>query len=206
MASDFVEHGYNIRHTLKLITSSTTYARTARSLPGNQSDERFYSHALARPLPPAVLADALADVTGVADRYGELPLGTRAVTLFDPKIPSQALDILGRCSREESCETTAATVSSGGLARKLHFVNGPLINRKITAAGGRLAKLIAASQSPDDIVEEFYLRALGRTPSDAERTFWRREFTAAKTDQHRREMLEDFLWSLLTSRGFVTNH
>ena len=60
----------------------------------------IYSHALSRPLGPEVLADALADVTGVADRYGDLPDGTRAVALVDPAVPSESLDILGRCSRQ----------------------------------------------------------------------------------------------------------
>ena len=60
----------------------------------------IYSHALGRPLGPEVLADALADVTGVADRYGDLPDRTRAVALVDPAVPSESLDILGRCSRQ----------------------------------------------------------------------------------------------------------
>ena len=82
--------------------------------------------------------------------------------LFDGKIESEALDILGRCSREESCE--AGNESAGGLTRQLHLLNGPLLNRKISASDGRLAKLIAAGKSPAKIVDEFYRRALGRRP------------------------------------------
>ena len=100
------------------------------------------SDAVRQALEPEVLADAISDVLGVAGRYGDEPKGTRAVTLVDPKTRSVALDILGRCSREESCESP--TGSTGGLQRKLHLFNGALLNARIAAPGGRLDKMIAA--------------------------------------------------------------
>ena len=66
LARDFIEHGYDLRHTIRLIAGSETYARSAQPLEGNRGDDRYYSHALIRPLEAEVLADALADVTGVA--------------------------------------------------------------------------------------------------------------------------------------------
>jgi hypothetical protein len=153
---------------------------------------------------PEVLADAISDVTGISDQYGNQPLGTRAVSLFDPKIDSEALDILGRCSRVDSCETVGGTV--GGLSVKLHLFNGPLLNRKVFDPRGRLALLVAAGKSPDEIVDEFYRRALGRLPAARERDFWTRQTDEATNPVQRQEVLEDFLWSLLTCREFVTNH
>ncbi|MEC9348376.1 MAG: hypothetical protein VX387_01545, partial [Planctomycetota bacterium] len=155
-------------------------------------------------LEPEVLADAISDVLGVAGSYGEEPKGTRAVTLVDPKTRSVALDILGRCSREESCESPAG--STGGLQRKLHFFNGALINARIAAPGGRLDKLITAGQKPLSIVEQFYLAALGRYPGAAESAFWKEQFGEnAPADKHR-ELLEDFVWSLLVCNEFTGNH
>src|SRR5204863_9750975 len=98
----------DIRHTLRLIALSETYGRRADPVPGQAADDRFYSHAYRRPLEPEVLADAIADVTGVADWYGDEPAGTRAVALFAPSVPAPALDILGRCSRAGSCEGAVA--------------------------------------------------------------------------------------------------
>ena len=94
LAEDFVEHGYRLRHTLKRIANSAAYARSAITIPGNAADDRYYSHALRKPLEPEVLADAISDVLGVADTYGSQPFGTRAVALFDASIKSDALDIL----------------------------------------------------------------------------------------------------------------
>ncbi len=138
LADDFVAHGYDLRHTLRQIATSATYARGG-ALPANEIDDRFYSHALARPLAAEVLADALADVTGISDRYGDLPEGTRAVALPDASIPAESLDILGRCSRNDPCSGSGQG-DGGGLAATLHRLNGPLINRKIADSHGRLAQ------------------------------------------------------------------
>ena len=151
-----------------------------------------------------MLADAISDITGIADQYGDELLGTRAVALFDSNIESEALDILGRCSREVSCETDDE--ATGGLTRKLHLFNGPLINRRISDPRGRLAKFIAAEHAPDEIVDEFYRGALGRRPLPREREFWSKHIAAAIGPRQQQDVLEDFVWSLLTCREFVTNH
>jgi hypothetical protein len=204
LAEDFVKHGCDTRRTLRLIANSSAYQRGGPTNELNRSDDRFYSRALVRPLPAEVRADAIAAVTGISDRFGDLPLGTRAITLFDSQVPAPALDVLGRCSRAGPCEEDAA--SSGGLARTLHLINGPLLNAKIDAAEGRLRKLFAGKHSDAELVEEFYLRALGRSPDANERAFWAKNLTGARREDERREAFEDFLWGLLTSREFTTNH
>jgi hypothetical protein len=202
LADDFVKHGYNLRHTLRRIALSAAYARSVQPLPENSADDRFYSHALTRPLEPEVLADAISDVLGMADQYGDQPLGTRAVALFDGNVTSEALDVLGRCAREDSCETS--TDPSGGLPVKLHLFNGALINRRLADSEGRLAKLIAEGKSPGEIVEQYYVRALGRNPSASEREYWKEQLAVDNTEQPK--ILEDFVWSLISCREFVANH
>lgn len=203
LADDYVKHGYSIRHTLKLIAQSAAYQRSEISTEENRTDDRFYSHALSKPLEPEVLADAITKVTGVSDRYGDQPEGTRAITLFDSNIPSEPLDILGRCAREESCETPAS--SAGGLTRKLHLINGKLVNRKLGATGGRLRKLLASKKTNSDIIEEFYLSALGRFPTETESDYWAGQFKQISGEKERLKFLEDFLWGLLNCRQFVRN-
>jgi hypothetical protein len=206
LADDFVEHGYDVRHTLRLIALSETFSRGDTNTDAVASgfvDDRFYSRALARPLEAEVLADAIADVTGIFDLYGDEPLGTRAIALFDPATAAVSLDILGRCSREASCEGIAA--GGGGLAAKLHQLNGELINRKISSPEGRLRRHIANGSSDQAIIEDFYLSALSRRPSDEERAYWESEL-AGVDGRERTLLLEDFVWSLLTCDEFTTNH
>lgn len=203
LARDFSEHDYDVRHTLKRIALSRAYGRSGAATADNAMDRRFYSHAWRRPLGPEVLADALADVTGVADEFAGRAQGTRAVALVDPLAPAPALDILGRCSRAGGCEESGPT--GGGLPAQLHLLNGELVNRKLADDQGRLRRLIAAGRADEQIVDEFYLRALSRHPTDEELLHWREQL--ATTDvAERTSRLEDFLWSLLNSREFAENH
>ncbi len=204
LARDFVENGYDVRRTLRLVAGSAAYQRSSRANGANKADDRFYSRALVRPLEAEVLADALASVTGIADRYGDLPAGTRAIALFDSLVPAPGLDVLGRCSRAGPCEEESAR--SGGLSRTLHLINGPLINAKVAEPRNRLGEQIAERRTDGEMVEAFYLLALGRPPDDKESAFWEKNLAGARGAAERRQVLEDFLWGLLTCREFVTNH
>lgn len=203
LADDFIAHGHDFRRTLRLIATSATYARAGPPL-GEDADDRYYAHATVRPLASEVLADALADVTGVPDRYGDLPAGTRAVTLADPAVPAESLDILGRCPRDGSCDGGGG--AGGGLSATLHRLNGPLINRKLDDPDGRLARLREEGRGTMAIVEEFTLRALGRPPTGPERSYWRSELDGAADPDERAAILEDVVWGLLNCREFRTNH
>ncbi|MEQ8789107.1 MAG: DUF1553 domain-containing protein [Pirellulaceae bacterium] len=203
LAEDFVAHGANLRHTLRTIALSATYQRSAVATSAAAADDRFYSHALTKPLEAEVLADAIADVTGIAEKFGEQPKGTRAVTLVDPATPSAALDVLGRCSRQETCETSPG--GSGGLTTRLHLMNGALLNARIASDEGRLRQQLAAGRTSDEVVRGFYIRALGRQPRDEEAKYWKTQL-AAPSEGERRRRLEDFLWSLLSCQEFTTNH
>ncbi len=202
LAADFVKNGYSIRHTLRLIAGSHAYGRSADSLPANKDDERLYSHANRRPLEAAVLADALGDVTGITDKFGEEPAGTRAISLVNPQTPSRTLDVLGRCSRQASCESGTM---NGGVPAMLHRLNGDLINRKIVSKEGRLHRLILAGKSTEEILGEFYIRALGRSLTAAELQYWNRQ-TEKVNQEDRTAFLEDAVWGILNSREFWSNH
>ena len=154
---------------------------------------------------PEVLADAIADVTGIFDRYKGYPPGTRAVSLADPQVESETLDVLGRCSRETSCEMSGQAATDG-LTLKLHLMNGPLLNDRITDPGGRLFQLLDAGTRPMDVIRIFYTLAFTREPTVREQRFWQKQLEVAGTAEEQQQVLEDFLWSLLTCREFVTNH
>ncbi len=204
LANDFIEHGYDIRHTLKVIAMSSTYARSSIPVEGNQTDDRFYSHMVHKPLEPEVLADAISDVLGVVGKYGDETPGTRAVELRDGAIRSDALDILGRCNRTNSCE--GAPSPTGPLAQKLHLFNGELLNSRIGADGGRLDKLVKSNSTPLEIVREFYQVALNRQPDKQEIRFLSQLFNDKQHSATQRKALEDFVWSIVTCQEFVTNH
>jgi hypothetical protein len=199
LAADFADHGYRIRHTLRVLALSESYARGSLVLTTNQADDRFYSRAFPRPLEPAVLADAIAQVTGVPETFA--PHGTnRAIRVIDGALPAPTLDPLGR-----SCSAPACRQSSGGpssLAAQLHLLNGDVINRKLRDPAGFLAQCLARGESIESMVQQFYLRALCRLPTAEESLHWKDHLTS-DDPQQQREQVEDFVWSLLCSHAFT---
>jgi len=92
---------------------------------------------------------------------------------------------------------------NGGLSQKLSLFNGPLLNSRIAAQGSRLRRLIEEGKQGREIIEEFYLVALARHPSEQELQFWLQQMgNADDSDQ----FLQDFVWGLLASDEFTTNH
>jgi hypothetical protein len=199
LSSDFVAGHYDLRRLIRTIVSSRVYQLSSRALEGNRADDRFYSHASPKELPAAAFLDAVAQVTGVPERFEGYPADTRATQLIGSRTPSFALDVLGRCSRERPCEGPAR--AGGGLAQALHLINGTTINNKL--AGGRLAALLARRPADADIIEELYLSALTRPPGAAELAEWKGLLKAAAS---REEAGQDLLWALLNSREFAFNH
>jgi len=202
LAQDFVQNGFSLRHTLRQIALSSTYARSDLTVRGNDADDRFYSHAFRRPLEPEVLVDAIADVTGVADVYDGQPPGTRGIALVDPLSPAVSLDILGRCTRVSGCDENG--LGGGGLPAQLHLLNGEIVNRKLADEKGRLQQRIRDGATNDQIIDEFYVRALTRHASGEELNRWRSRLQT-KNQEERQRRLEDFAWSLLNSRQFLEN-
>ncbi len=204
LAQDFIDHRYDLRHTLRTIASSAAYARSDQTTDQNRTDDRYYSHALTVPLEPEVLADAIVDVTGVPIAFQGESESKRAIHLVDANAGSIELDILGRCSREESCET--ASTEAGGLPRTLHFLNGDLLNKRLSSKSSRLTSLFDKQTSDRLILEQFYLRALSRFPTESELQFWNSELDGIATENERLEFLQDAIWAILSSREFSTNH
>jgi hypothetical protein len=203
LAKNLSDNNFDLRTTIKLICNSAAYRRSSVAIKDNEFDKLFYSHMPTKQLSGEVLADIICDVTGKSSTYGEQPVGTRAIQLYDGTIPSKSLDLLGRCSRKESCESGAA---ASGLSRQLHLINGPLINAKLIARDGRLHKMLDSQISRKQLVQQWYLRCLCREPSANELKYWIDRLEDTRDNRDYVATLEDFVWSLLVCKEFTTNH
>lgn len=203
LADDFADHRYDLRHTLKLLALSSTYGRSHMVRPENAADDRFYSHALKRPLEAEVLLDAISDVTEIPSEFPGLPSGTRAVQVIDPVQIAEPLDVLGRCSRVSGCDERVG--AADGVAAQLHLLNGNLLNARITHPKGRLHQHLQMSHSPEEIIRDFYLRAFSRLPEPNELSGWIERVSHHDTKEQQ-QRLEDFAWSLLNSQEFREQH
>ncbi|MFO1000986.1 MAG: DUF1549 domain-containing protein [Planctomycetaceae bacterium] len=202
LAREFAANGYRLRPLLRTMVLSATYGRSDQVVTGNETDDRFYSRSLRRPMDPEVFMDAIADVTDVAGDFGSHK-ALRAVQVIDSALPAEDLDVLGRCQRVNGCSEGES--ASGGLPAQLHLLNGDLINMRLRDPNGRLQKLIAENKSVRDIIDEFYVRGLGRHALADELTRWETAINDSDPIEQQRR-LEDFVWSLLNSRDFRENH
>lgn len=201
LAKYFVDGGFDLRQTLRVIAQSAAYQRRSVDKP-HAIESQFYVHQSWRPLEAEVLADAIADASGIWDRYGDQADGTRAISLVDPATASVSLDALGRCSRRSSCE---AELVSTTLPRQLHQLNGGLVNDKVVHADGILHQLIDRRLDNPAIVCELYLRTLARPPTERELEYWLGSLNASAASE-RVAILEDLFWGLLNCREFTHNH
>ena len=82
-------------------------------------------------------------------------------------------------------------------------LNGETVGRKLRAEDGTLRRLLRAGLDDDRLVEELYLTALSRPPTERER---QRGRDLLRGDGARAEAAADLLWALLVGQEFLFNH
>jgi hypothetical protein len=201
LAKDFVEHGFDRKHTIRTILNSRTYQLSSRKNQFNANDEKYFSHARTRLLTAEQLLDAICKVTQVEEKYTGLPSGTRATQLPSPDANNSFLKVFGQPPREMACSCERSSESN--LSQALQMINGPLVHGKLRAESNRLRKLASAGKSDAQIIEELYLAALCRTPSQTELDAATKHI-AAQSD--RLLGLEDVCWAVLNAKEFLFQH
>lgn len=201
-AAKYVAHNaYDLKALMRAILQSTTYQRSSLPLPENKPDERFYSRYYPRRLKAEVMLDAVSQVTGVASEFKDQPKGKRALQLSDSSVVSYFLETFGRPDRLITCDCERSDEPS--MTQVLHLYNGDTLNKKLQAAGNVVEA--AASVDAKQALEELYLAALSRYPTEQERARLLPELESAKPEE-KRQMVEDLFWSVLSSREFLFNH
>lgn len=196
-------HLKEVRYDLKAFTrtllESQVYQLSSVANASNADDRQNFSHAAAKALPAEVLLDAIAQVTGVPEKFDGWPTGVRAIQVWDNRMPSYFFRIFGRPVRATVCECERSNEPS--ISQALHLLNSPEINARITHRHGRARQLAESSLSPDQLIDEICLMCLSRHPSAEERGLLATAFVEAGTD--RRQAVEDVLWTVLNSKEFL---
>ncbi len=203
LAEHLVEHRFDLKALMRTILQSATYQRSSRARPENAEDRRFHSRYFPRRMMAEVLLDAFSQVTAAATKFDGYPAGWRALQLPDSKVGSYFLSSFGRPDRVNTC--TCERSAEPSMAQVLHLANGDTINQKLAAKGNRVERMLAEKRTDEQIVEEVYLAALSRRPSEQERTRILAVMAAAGT-KDRRIVIEDLYWGVLSSREFLFNH
>ncbi|MEP6756433.1 MAG: DUF1553 domain-containing protein [Chthonomonadales bacterium] len=223
LTRDYIDHGFDTKRLIQTICASRTYQATIKTNQWNFDDNSNFSHALPRRLTAEQLVDALSRATGSLQRYAGVPEGFRAVQLPDSSVAAGGfLDLFGRPVRESPCECERSSTVS--LGQTLNLVNGPTINDAIHDTNGRLSKLMNTDPTDKAIIEDTFLSALCRMPSQDELKKSEKVLVVtdsaikevmagkngAKTEVEakklvRLEAAQDILWALINSPSFLFN-
>ncbi|MDA1179060.1 MAG: DUF1553 domain-containing protein, partial [Planctomycetota bacterium] len=168
LTRQFVEYRFDMRRLMREICRSHAYQRSFQSNRWNDDDRVNYSHAVPRRLPAEVLFDTLHRVTGSVPRIPGVPVGTRASQLADAAIelPSGFLASFGRPPRESSCECERSTGMQ--LGPVMAMVSGPTVGEVIADPKNKISELVQSELSDQELVQQIFLRVLGRLPTSVE--------------------------------------
>src|SRR5215207_9499738 len=162
---------------MRAILQSNTYQLSGDPAAGSADETRFYSHYYPRRMIAEVALDAVSQVTAVPTEFTEIeypgadfqktefyPKGTRAVQLYDSAVASRFLRTFGRNQRAITCQCERSNEPS--LVQALHISNGDTLRAKLTAGQGKVSELSANGEPLYRVIEDLYLSALSRYPSD----------------------------------------
>jgi len=204
LAKGFVDSGYDFKRLIREICTSRAYQRSSRPNATNAEDDRNFSRAQLRRIRAEVLLDVMTDATGTQNKFKGLPLGARAVQIADGNTSTYFLTTFGRATRATACSCEVKMEPS--LSQALHLLNGDTVQQKIRQ-GGVVKGLLDAGRSPEQVIEELYLRTLTRKPTEKETAGLMAVVRVdGQTPASLREALEDGFWAILNSREFVFNH
>jgi hypothetical protein len=201
LGEQFVQSGFDMKAMFRHILNSRTYQLSAQPNEWNKADRIHYSYYHLKRLTAEQLAQAISQVTGVAQKYAGLPLGTRATQLPDISMRSEFLDLFGRPKRatpiesERTCDTH--------IGQSLQMISSEYLAAKLRDNNGLAARLAASSKPATEVVDELYLASLSRLPTEAERNVI---LAQPIEDKQRREKFEDLLWVLMNTKEFLFNH
>lgn len=202
LTRDFIAHGFDMRHLMRVIVNSQTYQRSSVPNETNAHDDLNFSHAIPRRIPAEALLDSLVQATAVRESFAGVPSTFSAAQLPDGNVQSSFLSLFGKAQRSEACECERDLGSN--MLQALHFINGKSILSRVTNPAGRPALLLKQKLSESQLVDSLYLWSLARSPSDAERE--RGLSFLASYGEKRSDALEDLMWALLNSREFTMLH
>jgi hypothetical protein len=208
LSKRLVESKFDLRTLVKDICNSRVYQLSAKPNASNHRDMRQFSHAHLRRLRADVLLDSVVTATGMTRRFNGFPDGTKAIEYY----PRESGDTegahfgdaffatFGRSSRATVC--ACETKKEPTLSQTLHMAVGDTVKDRITA-NAEVTKLIENNATPEEMIEQLFIRSLSRRPTSIERTALRELVGDAVKD---RLIYEDIFWGLLNSTEFAFNH
>ncbi|HEY2252155.1 MAG TPA: DUF1553 domain-containing protein, partial [Planctomycetaceae bacterium] len=201
LAKDFADHKFDMKHMIRQLVLSQAYALSSLPTEQNHSDAQNFARFYSRRLIAEVLHDAVDQAAGTKSTFGGMASDARAIDLPHESFGSYFLETFDRPKRVTGCECERSAGAT--LAQVLLLSNSDEIENKLANGEGRVARLIKDKKTDEQAIEELYLAALNRLPTQEEMG---KSVVYVAGGPSRQQSLEDVLWSLLNSKEFLFNH
>ena len=217
LCKHLIANDYDLKELMRAILNSETYQRSSKTTDRNKEDKKYFSHYYPRRLMAEVIHDAIVSVSTVPTVFNKVSFlggdkrdtkfyekGTRAIQLFDSSVDNNFLKTFGRNQRRITCECERS--DEPNVTQVLNLNNGNTLNDKLAEKGSVVDQLLDThKQDYPELVKSVFLKCLSRYPTESELQPLVKELASAKDDELR-VVVEDLLWSLMTSREFLFNH
>jgi hypothetical protein len=205
LAEDFRKSGYDLRHLIRTIVSSRTYALSGTAPKGWKSTyETSFARRQVRRLSAEQLWDAIGQATGVQPEL-KITYSDKKVKYVMQTFSPQDLDKSNRklhaaIQQFGQCDRYAADADRrpSMIQAAVLMNDGVLRDRGKAAKGSRLATLLESKASDDKLVDELYLATLSRLPDASERAG-----SLELLNGNRQDGAEDLLWILVNRLDFL---
>ena len=197
LAKDFQDSGYDQKHILKRIALSRVYSHQSIATTSNASDRVNYSRHYRHRVRAEVLLDAIADFTETNPNMQAMPPESRANQVWTTRVDSVFLDTFGRPNENQDppCERTPDST----MTQSLHLMNSRELDSRIRNSEGRAKRLSTADASTSSVVEELYLAAFSRYPTEKEDEFASQLINQSESKQ---TGIEDLMWAMINAPEF----
>ncbi len=202
LAEDFRKSGYDLRHLMKTIVSSTAY-QLASSAPGEwkTSYDTYFARHQSRRMSAEEFWDAVQDATGVYDSYKVKDLDRKFKYVMEASFNQDfagshpglwnMLQDWGQTDREDPPTDRASMVQAASLLN-----HDLILDRVKVKKGGRLETLLKKDDT--SLVDELFLSTISRLPVKQER-----DRSLQLLAGNRERGAEDLLWALLNRLDFI---
>ncbi|HVS35322.1 MAG TPA: DUF1549 and DUF1553 domain-containing protein, partial [Gemmataceae bacterium] len=205
LAQDFIANRYDLRKLERTILNSHTYQLSSSVNATNKLDRINYSHSYLRPMMAEVMVDVLDDAVGVKEKFGnDGPPDCRAIDIGASRVQGSealAFRVFGRPVRASTCDCDRS--SDPALTQTLFLMADDQLYARINQQDNRLKQILAEHKDDNEALDEMFLGALARVPTEKERAKF-----ASYRESHkdRRAAFGDALWALVNTREFRLNH
>ena len=208
LADGFVASGYDMKWLHRQIATSQTYQRSWKPGETNRNDLRNFSRTIPRRIPAEVVYDAMKQVAASSAEQEEVRsnLRRRASGHLSMRMAgTHAMKVFGKPDRSINCD--CERVNEPTLLQAIFTQNDPLLRMRL-ADSGWMIEIEDAEDSGESLdrrilIEQVWLRTVGRMPTDADHARAKKHLSQSPTLT---EGIVDLLWAMMNSKEFLLNH